>query len=42
MNFGQMTLGWQRGASFVARLLAMRALWDWPAGEAVPIEWTES
>ena len=36
MDFGQMTLGWQRGSSFVARLLAM------PDGEAVPTEWTES
>ena len=40
MNFGRMTLGWQRDSSFVARLLAMRALWTWPAGEAVLTEWT--
>ena len=38
MDFGQMTLGSQRGSSFVARLLAMRTLW---AG-AVPTEWTEN
>ena len=52
MNFRQMMLGWQRGTSVVAQLLAMRAIWawlaggshlvDWPAGEAVLIEWTEN
>jgi hypothetical protein len=26
MNFGRLTLGWQRGSSLVARLLAMRLL----------------
>ena len=26
MNFGRLTLGWRRGPSLVARLLAMRAL----------------
>ena len=42
MSFGQMTLGWQRVSSFVARLLATRALRTWPDAGAVPTEWTES
>jgi hypothetical protein len=52
MNFGQLSLGWQAGPSLVARLLAMRALWVWPGGdaylaawpdgEAVLTEWTEN
>ena len=42
MNFRKMTLGWQRGSSFVARLLAKRALWAGPNAGAVPSEWTES
>lgn len=42
MIVGQMTLGWQRGSSFVTRLLAKRALWAWRDGEAVRTEWTES
>jgi hypothetical protein len=42
MNFGEMTLGWQRGSSFVARLWAMSALWALPDAGAVPTEWTES
>ena len=42
MNFRQMTLGWQWELSFLARLLAMRAVWAWPAGDAVLTEWTET
>lgn len=42
MDFGQMTLGSQRGSSFLARLGATTSLWTWPLGEAVPTEWTES
>ena len=42
MSFGQMTLDWQRCSSFVARLLAVRALWAWPVAGAVPTEWTET
>lgn len=38
MNFGRMMLGWQRSST----CLAMCALWVWPDGEAVLIEWTES
>jgi len=51
MNFGRLRLGLQRGSSLVARLLAMRALWAWPDGnayltawpdgEAILSEWTE-
>ena len=42
MSFGQMTLGWQPGSSFAARLLAVRALWAWRDPGAVPTGWTES
>ena len=42
MNFRQMMLGWQWELSFLARLLAMRAVWAWPDTGAVPSEWTES
>ena len=41
MNFRQITLGWQRASSFVARLLATRALRTWPDAGAVPSEATE-
>ena len=42
MDFGQMTLGWQWGSSFVARHFAMVSLWARPDAGAVPAEWTES
>lgn len=52
MNLGRVTIGWQRGSSLLVRLLAMRALWAWPDGnayltawpdgEAILTEWAES
>ena len=41
MGFGRMTIGWQRGSLLVARLLAMRALWDWPDGNAYLPAWPD-
>ncbi len=41
MNFGGMRLGLQGDSSLVARLLAMRALWAWPDGNAYLTAWPD-